>query len=214
MSGKEWLDVSRKLRPGMPVWPGDPPVTTAPVSRIENGQVSNVTLWTFPSHVGTHVDPPRHFIHDGGSVESMLPGILCGPAYVLDLREQTSHVSADTLAARFPSGVSRLLLHTANSHADPDVFHEDYIALTPDASRWLVQAGIPLIGVDGPSIEPFDTESFDVHHTVLGAGIAVIENLALAGIEEGSYEMICAPILLEDGDGAPARVFLRPDPNL
>jgi len=205
-----WLDVSRPIYPGMPVWPGDPPVTSEPVSQIADGQVSNVTRWTLSSHVGTHVDPPLHFEPGGGSVEAMSPDVLCGTAAVIDFRDRYDSLSASDLVATVPSSTTRLLLHTANSHSDSLVFHEDYVALMPDAARWIVQSGIKMIGVDGPSVEAFLSHTFEVHHILLRSGVAILEGLDLSGIETGWYDMVCAPILMRNGDGAPARVFLKP----
>jgi len=49
---------------------------------------------------------------------------------------------------------------------------------------------------------------YPVHHTLLGAGVVIIEGLDLRGIAAGRYDLICAPIKIAHGDGAPARVFL------
>jgi arylformamidase len=44
---------------------------------------------------------------------------------------------------------------------------------------------------------------------LLGAGIIIIEGLDLREVEPGDYELICLPLKVKDGDGAPARVVLR-----
>ena len=41
------------------------------------------------------------------------------------------------------------------------------------------------------------------------AGMVIIEGLDLSHVSPGRYELICAPLKVKDGDGAPARVFLR-----
>jgi arylformamidase len=41
------------------------------------------------------------------------------------------------------------------------------------------------------------------------AGIVIIEGLNLSHVSPGRYELICAPLKVKDGEGAPARVFLR-----
>ena len=40
-------------------------------------------------------------------------------------------------------------------------------------------------------------------------GAIIIEGLELSEVEAGDYEMICLPMKIEGGDGAPARVVLR-----
>jgi arylformamidase len=69
---------------------------------------------------------------------------------------------------------------------------------------------VKLVGIDYLSIEPQGPEKagYPVHNTLLRANVVIIETLDLRGIEAGEYDLVCAPIKLLDGDGAPARVFL------
>ena len=67
-----------------------------------------------------------------------------------------------------------------------------------------------LVGIDYLSIEPQGPEKagYPVHHTLLAAGVVIVEGLDLRGIAPGAYDLVCAPIKIAGGDGAPARVFL------
>ena len=40
--------------------------------------------------------------------------------------------------------------------------------------------------------------------------MVLVEGLDLSEVEPGEYEMSCLPLRLAGGDGAPARVVLRP----
>lgn len=209
MSG--WVDISQAMHPGTPVWPGDPPVAVRPIARIgEGGAASNVSEWSFSSHAGTHVDPPLHFVPGGPGVDQLSLDILCGACRVLDFTAAGGHVTAAMLEAAGARGAERLLLKTRNSARQDGAFHPDFTAVTPDAAAWLVDQGVLLVGTDGPSIEAFDTTDFAVHHALLGGGVVVVENLALAAVAPGPWEMVCAPLNWKDADGAPARVLLRP----
>jgi len=204
-----WRDVTRTVAPGMPVWPGDPQVEEQAVARIAEGSASNVTLFRLSSHTGTHVDPPKHFLDGGGGVDALDLDALCGPCRVVDVSGARGHITAEDLSELTEACEPRILLRTANSSRPADVFHEDYTALTPDAAEWLVRAGVRLVGVDGPSVEGFEGEGFPVHHTLLGAGVVLVEGLDLEGVKPGPYELVCAPVKWKDADGAPARVLLR-----
>ena len=57
--------------------------------------------------------------------------------------------------------------------------------------------------------EPARRSTTLARQALLGAGIWVIEGLDLSEIEPGEYELICLPLRVEDGDGAPARAILR-----
>jgi arylformamidase len=67
---------------------------------------------------------------------------------------------------------------------------------------------VRLVGTDGPSIEPFVAPGHPVHHLLLGAGVVIVENLALAGVVPGAYQFCCLPLAIAGGDGAPARAVL------
>lgn len=208
MNQNHWLDITRPLYPGMPVWPGDHPVEDTPTSRIADGQNANVSCWTLSSHTGTHVDPPLHFEPDGTAVHEMDLGVLCGICRVLDLSNVHGHITAEQL--KYGEGATRLLLKTRNSASDPAIFHEDFTALTRGAAEWLAGNHVRLIGVDGPSVEPFQSEDYAVHHTLLRAGIIIVEGLMLRDVAAGDYELVCAPLPWRGGDGSPCRALLKP----
>jgi arylformamidase len=70
---------------------------------------------------------------------------------------------------------------------------------------------VRLVGVDYLSVERYDApREHPVHRRLLSAGIVIVEGLALAGPPPGWYELLCLPLKIAGGDGAPARVILRP----
>jgi arylformamidase len=88
-------------------------------------------------------------------------------------------------------------------------FSEDYACLTEDAAAYLVEKGIKLVAVDYLSVDAFDTDYYPVHRRLLEGGVAVVEGDDLSGVPAGDYELICLPLKIKNGDGAPARVVLR-----
>jgi arylformamidase len=90
----------------------------------------------------------------------------------------------------------------------PLPFREDYVGLQPAAARWVVEHGIRVIGTDALSIGTFGSANREVHVALLGNDVLVIELLDLHLIEPGPYELVCLPLKLAIGDGAPARVLL------
>lgn len=200
-----FIDISQPLRSGMPVWPGDPP---ARITRTSDGlpSVSQLVLGT---HVGTHVDPPAHFIAGAATVDRLPLDALIGPAWVAHLTRAGAITAATLEAADIPAGTDRLLLRTPNSDTASEVFDPAYVALTVDAAEWLLARKVRLVGIDAPSIELFGAAGEPVHHALLGAGVVIVEGLALADVPPGPYELICLPLRIADGDGAPARAILR-----
>lgn len=206
------IDVTMTLSARMPVWPGDPPVAFHPLDRIAAGAVSNVTQLTMPTHCGTHVDPPRHFIDDGPTLDQIPIERWIGPCWVAEFSDAIDRIEPDDLEdAGIPASSSRLLLKTRNHllwTRDPHAFHTDYVALSPNAATWIVDRGIELVGIDYLSIECWDDVENVTHRTLLGNDVLVIEGLDLSAVEPGAYTVICLPLKVEAGDGAPARVVL------
>jgi arylformamidase len=81
--------------------------------------------------------------------------------------------------------------------------------LTPAASGYLVHAGIKLVGVDYLSVEKFQSPDYATHHTLLAAGVVIIEGLDLSEADPGEYDLACLPLRMVGADGSPARVVLR-----
>lgn len=206
-----FIDITQPFSSSLPVWPGDVPVVT---NRTYG--VSTISELRLSSHVGTHVDAPAHFLRGAGTVDRMAPDVLIGPAWLVALSHVSIVTAADLQAAGIPAEVERVLIATRNSAlwqeryaANRLEFDPTYVSLDPSAAEWLVRRKVRLLGVDAPSIDPFGTEGFPVHHILLRANMAIIENLALAGVAPGPYRLVCLPLLYQDGDGAPARVVLE-----
>ncbi len=200
----EIIDISVPVRPGMVTYPGDPTVTLERVVSIADGGVVNLSRLDFGVHSGTHVDAPVHFIDGAAAAESLPLDVLIGPARVLDL------TAAERLDASAFDGVElqeRVLLKTRNSELwERETFADEFLALTEDGARALIEAGVRLVGIDYLSI---GDEA--AHHALLGAGVVAIEGLDLRGVVPGDYRLVCAPLKLVGSDGAPARALLIRD---
>jgi arylformamidase len=203
------VDISVPLRSTMPTWPGSVGLTLTQTQTIAGGADANVSRLDTDVHMGTHVDAPWHFLPDGATVEHMALGDLIGPAWVAYLPGIQAVTASDLNAAGIPAGTRRLLLHTDNSErwGTETEFHADFVALTADAARWIVDRGIRLIGNDYLSVQRFH-DGPETHRLLLDAGVILLEGLNLAGVTAGCWELICLPLKLVGADGAPARAVL------
>ena len=207
------IDVTVGLWPGMPTYANRPGPTREVVHAIADGHRSNSSTFRLGSHDGTHVDAPLHFLRDGAPVEQLPLDALVGPGRVYEW-VGAGHVTAAVLAALdWPPGTKRVLFKTRNSARwDEPTYYEDYVAVAPDAARWLVDRGVRLVGIDYLSIEAYDPAgAAPTHTTLLGAGVVVVEGLDLRGVAPGAYTLMCLPLKLLGADGAPARVLLAAD---
>ncbi len=81
--------------------------------------------------------------------------------------------------------------------------------IAADAVEVLIRAGVRLVGLEDPSADPAGSADFPAHRALLGAGVIIVEGLDLSAVPPGPYELLCLPLKLRAGDGAPARVVLR-----
>lgn len=209
MTGHKIYDVSLTIYPGMLAWPGQPQMTMDTVKSIAQGDSSNVSLLHIGTHTATHVDAPRHFLPGALGIDSIRPEVLIGPARLFQLSE-VHHIDRNLLEGLELKGVERLLFGTPNSTMlKQSQFEQDYIFISADAANYLVDMRIKLVGVDYLSVDQYQDKARPAHHILLGAGVAIVEGLDLTGVPPGDYELLCLPLKIKDGDGAPARVFLR-----
>ncbi|MBI2854504.1 MAG: ribose 5-phosphate isomerase B [Chloroflexi bacterium] len=202
-------DVSLTVAPGMAVWPGDPAVSIEAAKSITSGNTGNISMLHMGSHTGTHVDAPRHFLPSGTGIDAIDPSVLLGRARVFQL-PKVQYVDRALLEGLDLQGVKRAVLGTRNSALQKQKrLNLDYAYISNDAAQYLVELGVKLVGIDYLSIEEYQKEGHPTHMALLGAGLVIVEGLDLTDVPPGDYEILCLPLKIKDGDGAPARVLLR-----
>ncbi len=205
-----WLDISVPLKDGMVHWPGDPPIRIENVKDIEHGASSTLSMISMGSHTGTHMDAPLHFIRQGVGIDKMPLDTTVGRARVIEIQDTESIKPEELYQYRIRSG-ERILFKTRNSLRvwQTDTFIEDIVFISKEAARFLAEHKVRVIGVDYLSVGGFKRDGIETHRTLLEGGVWIIEGLDLSGVKPGKYDLICLPLRLDQGDGAPARAILR-----
>lgn len=207
------IDISMPLNTSTPIWPGSPGFSSRSHLSLDSGDIANATQLGLDAHCGTHVDAPRHFVPTGATIDEVGLAALVGSAWVVDASGADAIDAAALEACGVPEGTQRLLLRTDNaswpsmSHMP---FHEDYVALTPDAARWVVDRGIRLVGIDYLSIQRY-ADPPDVHEILLQAGVLILEGINLQEVTAGSWTLVCLPLSVTGIEAAPARAVLLED---
>jgi len=169
-----------------------------------------VSAVNMTAHTGTHMDSPMHFFVDGKGIETLPFEATIGPARVIEIRDRGTIKAAELRGHRIRRG-ERVLFKTYGSAArwrNPE-FDKEYVYISPEAAGFLADRGVRTVGIDYLSVGGYKKESAETHRALLGAGIWVIEGLNLDGVKPGRYDLICLPLRLADGEGAPARAVLR-----
>jgi arylformamidase len=209
-SEERLIDISVPLRSGMVHWPDNPPVRIERMLDIEHGDVANVSTLSLGSHTGTHMDSPLHFVRGGEGIDRMPLDATMGRARVIEIQDPTS-INPEELVPHGIGRGERILFKTRNSALIwwTQDFIEDFVYISREAARYLAEREVRTVGVDYLSVGGFHKDGVERHQALLGAGIWVIEGLDLSGVEPGEHELICLPLKVEEGDGAPARALLR-----
>lgn len=203
-------DITVPISAELPVYPGDPSIQLERVMSLEKGDIANVTRLCCSTHIGTHVDPPSHFIAGSMTLDELPLETLIGTARVVDVGDVPA-IDRAVLDNCDLNGAIRVLFKTRNSTFWPEAseFREDFVYIEPDAARRLVELGVRLVGIDYLSVEKFNFDHPTTHLVLLGANVVIVEGLALRDVPPGDYELLCLPLKIKDGDGSPARVVLR-----
>ena len=198
-------DITLPVSPHSVVFPGDPLVEIRVFARVAR-EGFNASALSASLHAGTHVDAPRHLWDELPGVDRLPLEALIGPVRVLDCRSEPV-VGREFLERHWEEGTERLLLQTGGGEA----LRRGELGggcLTGEGARFLVERRVRLVGIDALSIDALDAEELPAHRELLGGEIVVVEGVDLSSVEAGYYELICLPIRLQGGDGAPARVIL------
>ncbi|MFC7098657.1 cyclase family protein [Halobaculum marinum] len=220
------VDLTRRIEPGMPVYPGDPGVG-ADASATMDVDGYRVTHLSFTTHVGTHIDAPSHMEPDGATLDEFDVGAFRFDARLVDLTgdgsdgDRSDDGDDGGLDAREPitpahipddaGDAEMLVLRTGwGAHWGEERYY-DHPYLTPAAARHVAAldcaVGLDTINPDPtptPRSSPDEPEGVPAHHELLGAGQFIVENLALPADLPERFTLRAYPLRV-DADGAPVR---------
>jgi arylformamidase len=170
------------------------------------------------SHVGTHIEFPRHFDPDGLDAATFPLERLIGPACVLDFRHKADDEAITLAEVQAYDGLIQpgdiVFIHTGRhvAHNTPRAHNRPFV--TPEATRWLVeQKDVPVIGVDATGIEVKGTD-YHPDHTILlkEHGRALIEGVGnLSQLHQQRFEVWILPLKMHGLDSSPIRLLAIED---
>src|SRR5262245_29609606 len=208
-SGDGWIDLTVVIRHEMVHYPGDPAVELRQTKHLDWGDPATVSHLSLGVHTGTHVDAPVHFIGGAPGVDEFPIDAMVGPARVIEILDKETCTAQDLEAYDIREG-ERVLLRTSNSTRcwNVDAFVADYAHLDTSAARLLAERRVRMVGIDYLSIGR-GPQGPEVHRILLAAGVVIVEGLDLSRVDAGFYDVVCLPLKILGGDGAPARVAVR-----
>lgn len=201
------LDISRRVSPTTPVFPGDTPYSVRLVMAMADGGSCDVGTITSTLHIGTHADAPSHFFPGAADIAAVEMAKYFGPCRVVE-RLGDGPITAQDVAGWSVQRGMRYLVKTRRE-VGADVFPAEFAHLEPEAARALASAGVELFGIDTSSVDHKDSKTLDAHKALLAGGVAILENLELSAARPGPYELMAFPLKLAGADASPVRAVLR-----
>jgi arylformamidase len=187
---KKNYDLSIKLSEKTEVFEGDESFKKIELAKIDTDGFRTDFI-SMTTHVGTHIDSPAHFFKNGKTLDQYSPDRFYGRVHVINSKRLISYI------------------HNILEE-DSLIFSDDKpIEFTDETLNHLKNKKIKMIGTKGLSIE--FSPPFKLHQFFLSNDILLLENLNLDEVPEGIYFLVALPILIENSDAAPTRVFLFDD---
>jgi arylformamidase len=178
------------------------------------------TVITLNTHIGTHIDAPRHFYADGASISDVaLDRIVMREAVVLDVSYKSAGqgvTAADLDRTGVKPGPGQIAViktsWTDRAFGKPEFWNQT-IHLEPSVGEWVEQQDVSAVAMDCFPEKPFwlmtltPTERGANHKRWLKAGIPMIQMLTRLDRIAPRFTLIALPLNLQGMDGAPARVI-------
>lgn len=201
-------DLTPLLTPALAVWPGDVPFARHQALALAAGANLDLSSITTTLHLGAHADAPSHFVDGAPGIGEVDLTPYVGPCEVLAVdvargeRILPRHLPREVRAPR-------VLLRTG-TYPDPNVFNTDFASLSPELVGHLHACGVVLVGLDTPSVDPFDSKALEAHQALGRTGMRNLEGLVLDGVPEGFYTLVALPLRIPGADASPVRAILMP----
>ena len=211
-----WL--SHILSSSTPLYGGSKDLSVNSMRSINRGDSSNSSMLNMPSHAGTHIDAPYHFLQEGKKIEAFAPDywIFKSPVFITLSVYPGMLIGPDDIAEAMPFHVSPdlLLLKTGfeiNRHSD--LYWREGPGLSASLATYLkdLYPGLRAVGVDFISISGWNNreEGRKAHRAFLERDIILIEDMHLLNISDSGrlIKVIALPLRFEGADGAPCSIL-------
>jgi arylformamidase len=203
---KIW-DITPLVTADFPLWPGSEPLQRHIGLDMNAGDTLTCSSLSATAHLGAHADAPSHYAKKGKTIDECSLHHYLGVCQVIHAKVKKGetinkkHIATTVVAPR-------VLFATSTFNYDKP-FRKDFAAFDPEFFTYLAKNHVITVGIDGPSVDPFDDEKLRCHRIADKYDIALLENLDLKNVPEGIYELIALPLKIKGFDASPVRAILR-----
>ncbi|WP_373496946.1 cyclase family protein [Aquiflexum sp.] len=208
-----WIDLTQTISNAMP----GVELRDSKNLETDGWNARNLDIYT---HAGTHMDAPVHFGMPGPTIDQFTYDQLTGYARILDLSGIKPSALIDVgdlgiLEKELGVGDS-LIIKTGwsrYSETDPKIYRDQLPRISVGLAHWLVRKRIKILAVEPPSVADVNNleEVTRIHRILFSGQIIIVEGICnLESVDWDTVELMVFPLKIKDGDGAPARVLVKP----
>jgi kynurenine formamidase len=225
---KKYLWLSHLLTEQTPAYGGGQGLNILTAKSISGGDTCNTATWHLPSHIGTHVDAPKHFFDHGKTIDQFGPEFwIFNRVCIIPVKLDTTSmlIGPEHVVPFIKSEPDLILIKTGmHRYRQQGTYWEDNPGLSPALGRELRTCcpALRAIGVDFISISSWRNRVIgrEAHRVFLnpdtaGAQIVLIEDMDFSLIDENTSvgKIIVMPVRVKNGDGAPCTVIAEVEIN-
>ncbi len=219
-----WIYLSYMLDDKTPVYGNGKTFSYKAERCMEKGDACNTAYLSFPNHIGTHIDFPRHFVSNGKRLRDYpasfwyfrnvyliyIPGV--EPGRIIG--------TEDLKASSIPKDTELLLVKTGfGSLRQERMYWESNPAFSPELAGALREhcPVLRVMGFDSISLSSWLDRSLGrkAHRAFLDHSrpILPLEDMNLAAVDETTVfrQVVVSPLSVAEADGSPCTVLAEVD---
>jgi len=181
---------------------------------LANGDTSNNTSIEMPAHFGTHIDFPKHFIHDGKSINDYrIDYFIFNKIKIICLDKNGFYDNMITEKSLTSLGedldVDLLLVNTGHYKIrNSESYWKDNPGFSPEVAKFVKKMfpNIRAIGFDTISLSGYQNREVGrlAHKEFLSRDILIIEDMNFSELKNNDLKrVIAAPLWVNDAEGTP-----------
>jgi kynurenine formamidase len=213
MKVKNVLFLSHEINEETPLYGGNSDIVLKKQKAIKEGDSCNTMYWSFPNHIGTHIDAPLHFIDSKFSITDFSPRDFIfskievaridkvGAGYIIGPHDLAGIKDCDLL----------LIKTNFEKYRDDKIYWNNSPCLASESAGWLKSKcpSIRAVGIDFISVSNLNNRELgrEAHESFLTRDILLIEDMKLENVERTLDSVIVAPLRVQEADGAPCTIL-------
>jgi arylformamidase len=203
------IDLTHTIVPNMPQWPGDHQALDIPRNSVHGRDSHMSSSLAFGCHAGTHIDAPLHFLAGEPGIDKLPLERFMGAGLVIRTGggEYAGPIGPEVCDGIDWETVDFVLFDTGwDRYWGGERYYREWSYLSPELATLLAGAGLKGVGLDTPSLDPFNGQA--AHDICAPAGLINLENLAnLGALPTRGFTLLAAPLKLEGTEASPVRAM-------